>query len=141
MPLPKIDFTQIAFPSDVITLKMVRQACPEATDIDIPEQLKAIDRTYSRRSLDDVLGTGLMDLERELAERAFRTVFGQPVESGPLNDRRDLIDLLVIEYVRYGLARGRHSAAALAHQIEAQAVAQARQHGGPDSSATARPSR
>src|SRR4051794_24637149 len=121
MPEPKIDFTRIAFPSDAITLKMVRQAWPDATDVDLPEQFfPAKDRMYRRNSLDGLLGTGLIDLERELAEQAFKAVLGQPVKRRLFNDRKDLTDFLAIEYVRYGLARGRHSAAVLAHQIEAQ---------------------
>jgi alpha-D-ribose 1-methylphosphonate 5-triphosphate synthase subunit PhnI len=136
-PEPKIDLTKIAFPSDKLTVKMLRTACPEGFDVDCPKDSLALaDRKdrgyYDRRSFDEFLGMGLIDIERLVAERAFKVSLGQSIQGdGRLSNRDELIDCLVGEYKDYyGLARGEHEALAMIRNIEAQAEDQARQHPG-----------
>jgi hypothetical protein len=128
---PKIDFTKLEFPSDDLTVKMIRRAYPEATDVEfLGIGTRSQDVMYRRRSFDDILGMGLLGAEREIADRAFRAELGQSMKDlGTLFDRRDLIDGLNKEYRRYGLVHGKHETKALVEQIEAQAAAQARQYG------------
>jgi alpha-D-ribose 1-methylphosphonate 5-triphosphate synthase subunit PhnI len=134
---PKIDFTQINFPSDKLTVRMLRTACPEGFDVDCPQDSLALagsnDRGYyDRRSFDEFLGMGLIDIERLVAERAFKVFLGQSIQGDErLSNRDELISCLVTEYKDYyGLARGEHEALAMIRGIEAQADAQARQHPG-----------
>jgi hypothetical protein len=129
---PKIDFTKIVFPSDKVTVKMVRQAWPGAIDVDRSEPLgRAPHRVYLRHSLDNVLGDDLIDPERMLAERAFKVARGQSVTNDQrISNKNELIDTVAHSYVRYGLARGKNEAKAMIRQIELQAEAQARQYPG-----------
>ncbi len=129
---PAIDFTTIEFPSDKITVKMIRQVWPDAVDVErVQSTSRAPHRRFVRHSLDAVLGEGVIDPERQLAERAFKVALGQAVKDQIFQGRDDLIDSLASAYLDYGLARGEHEAAALVRRIEAQAEAQARQRGGP----------
>ncbi|WP_145951899.1 hypothetical protein [Paludisphaera borealis] len=110
---------------------MVRQGWPDAVDVDrVHEGGRAPNRIFNRHSLDNVLGDGIIDVERLVAERAFKRAMGQNVEVGAFDKDSDLIDSLASEYLRYGLARGEHEVAAMVRRIEAQAESQARQHGG-----------
>ncbi len=129
---PKIDFTQIEFPSDKLTIKMLRQVWPDATDVDRWRDTgRAPHRVYVRHSLDNVLGDGIIDLERLIAERAFKVALGQPVKDNPaISNKDELIECVSNTYLKYGLSRGEHETAQMIRRIEAQAEAQARQHGG-----------
>ncbi|MDE2508636.1 MAG: hypothetical protein KGM43_15605 [Planctomycetota bacterium] len=129
---PSIDFTRIEFPSDKITVKMIRQAWPDTVDVEREQSWsRAPHRRYVRHSLDAVLGEGVIDPERMLAERAFKVALGQPVKDDLFQSRDELIDSLGSAYLDFGLARGEHEVAALVRRFEAQAEAQARQRSGP----------
>ena len=132
---PQIDFTRIEFPSDRLTIKMLRTAWPEGFDVDMPKGIGAYSEEraheYDRRSLDDFLGTGIIDAERRLAERAFKMARGQSVdEDRRLKKKDELVGFLSEEYKTSGLARGEHEAAAMLRRIEVQAEAQAREYPG-----------
>ena len=69
-----------------------------------------------------------MDYEREFAEQAFMKTLG-------LNDPKldefnfdDAVDSFSGQYIKLGLATGKHQVAELVRNIERQAVAQANQH-------------
>jgi hypothetical protein len=128
---PKIDFTQIQFPSDKLTIGMLRKAWPETADIDRETDFgRAGYRSYVRQSLDGVLGEGLLDPERLLAERTFKAMLGLPIDEKRIDSRDVLIKDLRREYLFLGIARGKHEVRALIRSIEEQAEAQARQYGG-----------
>ena len=127
----KINFTTINFPSDNITVKMLRQAWPDATDVELGEIGTVGERGYRRRAIDDVLGCAIIDAERHLAELAFRTKFGQSRKSMPVFNKDDIVEALGKEYERFGLARGKHEIATMIRRIESQAEAQASQLGAP----------
>ncbi len=131
---PKIDFTQIEFPSDKLTVGMLRKAYPQGFDVDMPRDVGAYNELrddYDRRSLDDILGTGLIDVERLVAERAFKVALGQSVKGDSrLSNKDELVDCLTHVYKHDGLARGEHEALAMIRRIEVQAEAQARQYEG-----------
>lgn len=129
---PKIDFTKIDFPSDRITVKILRQVHPTATDVDVPiDSIAPLGdpRSYRRHTLDDPLGCGIIDLERQIAERAFKIALGQSVKGSNLSNIDEMVDNISDEYKKYGLARGEHEISAMIRRIETQAEAQARQHG------------
>jgi hypothetical protein len=128
---PTVDFTQIEFPSDKLTVKMLREAWPDAFDMDRLDELgRAPYRRYKRHAIDSILGESMIDLERMVAERAFKVALGQSVDNDSrISDKDDLIDGLAATYTRTGLARGEHEVMAMIRRIEVQAEAQARQHG------------
>ena len=129
---PAIDLTKIEFPTDNLTLKMVRKAYPQGFDVEPPPDF-ALDRLRRRplrcQSLDNILAF-IIDFERILADMAFKRARGQSVEHADGNrDRETIMDNLGSDYVRLGLAHGKHEAHEMLRGIEAQAAAQARQHG------------
>jgi hypothetical protein len=131
-PEPKVDFTQIDFPSDELTVKVLRKAFPDGFDVDVAKDSLSLsdDRAYVRRTMDDGLG-GFIDVERMVAERAFKVALGQSVTGDPnISNKHELIDILVHRYKQFGLARGEHEALTMLRRIETQAEAQARQYPG-----------
>jgi hypothetical protein len=132
---PKIDFAAIDYPTDKLTVKQLRQRTPHAFDVEPrPEwgtYIVTDNRSRFRRmTMDNVLGH-VVDSERQLAEWAFKKALGQPVPDWDLSSERDTtMDNLSSEYIKWGLARGEHEANEMLRGIEAQATAQARQHGG-----------
>jgi hypothetical protein len=67
MPAPTIDFTQLTFPSDSLTVAALRKAYPHS--FDLPSRTGGSPSTtplaYSRARLEDTLG-GVIDTERKL---------------------------------------------------------------------------
>jgi hypothetical protein len=126
---PQIDFTKIEFPTDKLTIKMVRSNYPWA--FDRPAALSE-NRThfYGRASIENALG-GLVDCERRLAVVEFKRVLNLPLttEEGKIA-RASLAETLVDEYVHLGLASGDHHAEQLIRGLEAQVSAQAQSHTG-----------
>ena len=132
MDQPAIDFTTIDFPSDKLTIKMFRKAHPRATDIDMDEKYHVQNErpVFKRASLDTLLGS-LIDLERELAEKAFNEKLGLPVRES-INTRDSLLRELTDEYISLKLAFGQHDSLAMLQNIEKQAESQARKFSGPN---------
>ena len=122
---PQIDFTKIAFPSDSLTIGTLRKLHP--ADLDSQSKPDFTERSHS-------LGAELTDMlwvEREIAEAAFNRALGRPTEGDRTGqDWQDCLDQVAGIYTRYGIASGQHHAEQLFRDIETQAVAQARQHGG-----------
>jgi hypothetical protein len=130
---PKIDLTTINYPTDKLTVGMMRKRCPTAFDVE-PETgtyTAGGHRPLHRMSLDFVLAS-VVDHERMLAEWAFKKALGQPVPEADDSTfgRETTFENLSNDYIKFGLARGEHEAQEMLRGIEAQAVAQARQHGG-----------
>jgi hypothetical protein len=131
---PKIDFAAIDYPTDRLTVKMMRQRTPHAFDVEPqPEWAYLVTEKRSRFpriSMDDVFAHAI-DSERQLAEWAFKKALGKPVEDPEFpSDRETTLECLGSDYIKWGLARGEHEAQELLRGLEAQAAAQARQHGG-----------
>jgi hypothetical protein len=129
---PTIDLTRIKFPTDKLTVRMLRKAYPAAFDVEPPPN-PILDenrqRPLRRQSLDAVLAC-VVDSERILAEMAFKAALGRVVlDDDRQGGRETIIYDLSGDYVAFGLARGDHEAQEMLRSIEAQAAAQARQHG------------
>lgn len=132
-PEPSIDFTQIEFPSDGLTVKDMRKAIPNGFDLPLPEQ-NAHNAVgwLRRRSLESVLG-GTIDTEREIAALAFYAALGReppPKNKGEslerkLGPRWQAAEALIGDYQILGLASGEHQGEEMIRKIEAQAAAQA----------------
>jgi hypothetical protein len=129
---PRIDLTTIDYPSDKLTVRMMRNRFPKAFDVE-PESdsyTAGERRPLHRMSLDVALGP-FIDNERILAEWAFKKAMGQPVEDSEFpRDRETTLECLGNDYIKFGLARGEHEAQQMLRSIETQAIAQAREHGG-----------
>jgi hypothetical protein len=126
----QIDFTQIDFPSDRLTVKQLRMAYPYSFDLPDPRpSLTKNSRLYARKSIDSTLG-GIVDGERLLASLVFKEAIGLlPTEEETL-PRHEIVEGIISDYQRVGLA-GEHEAEELIRRIETQAVSQARRQGGP----------
>jgi len=72
--------------------------------------------------------SGVIDVERKLAETAFDEVLGQASRWAPYRDSER--EALADEYVEFGLAEGPQHAEQLIRAFEKQAAEQARAHGG-----------
>jgi hypothetical protein len=132
MTEPAIDFTQLPFPSDNLTVAALRKAYPYS--FDLPSRIVAskfdTPREYGRISLEETLG-GVIDAERMVASMAFKQAMGlPPTESEAQRSRETLRESLASEYVTLGLAAGEHHADQLIRHIEAEATTQARSHPG-----------
>jgi hypothetical protein len=88
-------------------------------------------RHFRRQSIDTLLAATI-DFERVLAEEVFRKELRLPKVRLPVSGGRkaDLIDSLANSYISLGIARGKHEAREMLRDIEAQAAAQSRRHGG-----------
>ena len=131
-PAATIDLTQIEFPTDKLTVKVLRRAYPEGFDVEPPPDrvVMPFRRPLHRMSLDNVLSS-IVNSERILAEMAFKAAMGQSVEGDDRQGGREIIiEDLGNDYIRLGLARGEHEAREMMGSIESQAAAQARQRGG-----------
>lgn len=125
-----IDFTNLSYPTDRLTVKDLRCRCPEGFDLPLSHESFGEVRKglYRRRSLDVVLGD-LVDLEREIADRAFHTRLSAEVPEHLRGHPDDGRDCLISEYVRWGLATGENHAEQLIRDLETQAITQAEQVG------------
>jgi hypothetical protein len=126
---PILDFTQIAFPSDRLTVKDLRRDAPGCFDLTAPEHLPEREGFLQRQSIEYTLG-GIINTERELAAIAFFAALGtSPLESfGKLGPRDFAAECLANDYVRLGLASGQHHAEQLIRDFEQAAADQARKH-------------
>jgi len=132
MSSPSIDFTVLSYPTDKLTVKDLRRISPDGFDQPLRKESFAPVRKglYHRRSLDDVLGH-LLDVEREMADRAFHGRLSAALPEHFPRDPDDERNCLIREYVRLGLATGKHQAEQLIRDLEGQAIAQAEQVGKP----------
>lgn len=117
---PQIDFTELDFPSDRLTIRMLRDAKPSGF---AQEELRFFEPGGGYEGLATTLG-----LERELARRAFDEHVGfiDP-ERDAHGDRSELIDILSASFERYGLSPGVVATEEMVRRLETAAVAQAKQ--------------
>src|SRR5262245_44802504 len=111
-PEPEIDLTKIAFPSDSLTIKRLRELVPNRID----------DDTFVGLSRWDEIDAHL-SFEREIAERTFDKARGKPLKHA--FEDGDLREMVAEGLIAYGLATGPHHAEELIREIESQAAAQA----------------
>jgi hypothetical protein len=129
---PLIDFSQISFPSDKLTIAALRKAYPNSFDLParMPSSKYEEPTEYGRGSLEQTLG-GVIDAERLVASLAFKESLGLALtESEALRPREVIHDSLTSEYITLGLASGEHHANQLVRDIETQATSQALAHPG-----------
>jgi hypothetical protein len=120
---PDIDFTQVDFPSDRLTIKTVRRLHPDDFDTH-PEACHRLVENVAGRA-----NQGLMTMihaERMVAEGAFLEARGVQCDPDYLKDKQGFAEDAAKYYVQYGLASGPHHADQLIRDIESQAADQAR---------------
>ncbi|WP_337173567.1 hypothetical protein [Paludisphaera sp.] len=120
-PKPKFEHERLDYPSDRVTIKMIRASKPSAFE-KIDSDFFFAEGLYNPR-----IGIGCMlEQERQIAHRAFAAAVGEP---DPYADedlsRKDLIRMLTDEYKPLGLSSGIKHTEQLVRDIERQAVAQA----------------
>jgi hypothetical protein len=131
---PAIDFARLSFPTDELTIRMLRERHPHVFDSEPTGRFAGNPRRnsgyYERGSIDGLIGSTI-NFERMLAEMAYRAELGLPKMEGlPVADRSSLIDSLTNSYVFLGVTSGKHEARAMLKDIETQARKQGREHGG-----------
>lgn len=120
-----IEFRTIAFPSDNLTIKALRQAHPDQIDTN---PLPTFFTNRNRHDSAEDMLTDLLYSERSIAEMAFYRALGKsPPEPCDVEAFSEELTRL---YIRYGIASGEHHAAQLIRDFESQATAQARGHTG-----------
>ena len=132
--IPTIDFTSIDFPTDRLTVKELRRLAPHGFDLPVVGTAlgELREGTYYRRdSLDAILGE-IVDVEREIAERAFHQALGTAC---PVHLMRGFPDAarecLAAAYLRLQIAGVDHQVEQLIRDIENQAAVQAERFLGP----------
>lgn len=125
---PTINFAEIDFPSDQITVKTLRAAFPSSFDQPGPPHEWSVMRSYGRASAGNALDH-IIDAERLLAGIAFKKALGQSLadDEAPY-PRWEIIEALVTDYGHLGLAVGKQQVEVLVRRIEAQAKSQARRY-------------
>ena len=90
---PEIDFSQLSFPSDRLTIGAIRAAQPDR---------------FSGDGADFMEVAGLVTAERWLARKAYAAALGQPDPYGDsdMTDREGVIEGLADEYANFGLSSG-----------------------------------
>jgi hypothetical protein len=124
---PVIDFSLIAFPTDRLSVQDMRRLYPHGFDLTVDDDALGEIREgtyYRRRSLDVILGD-LVDVEREVAERAFYRALGGHRPDRLCGNPDEAVLCLVNGYIQFGLASGEHHVDQLVRDIENQATAQA----------------
>lgn len=118
---PHVDLTKIAFPSDRLTIKHLRNLYPKEFD-------EGRATNFCRRPAEEL--NAMLSYERGVATEAFETTMGRASPQSQneyAQDREDVAEFLV----QYGLASGPHQAEQMIRDIESQAVAQAKAFGPP----------
>src|SRR5207244_2020081 len=124
MSEPVLDFSQIRFPSDRVTVADLRRLWPWAFDQYRPPEPGHRGDIKRGGDLSTTLGC-LLDCERIYADLVFRQALGMPRADGgiPMPEGAD-IELAEV-YESYGWARGEHEAREMVRDIESQVLAQA----------------
>jgi hypothetical protein len=112
---PEIDFSQLSFPSDKLTIGAIRAAQPF--------RFRGDDANFMDIS-------GLITAERWLARKAYAAALGQPDPYGDsdMTDRAGVIAALADEYARLGLSSGAMHTREIVRAFETEAAEQAKQH-------------
>jgi hypothetical protein len=126
---PRVDFGGIGFPSDQITLAMLRKQHPlefdtlKANFFD-GERLREPEAKIPREAVAEMLY-----IERRIAQETYAAAVRGDRQAGFLRsdaeDDRGFVEDLTAHYTRYGVAQGPHEARCLIGSIESQATSQA----------------
>jgi hypothetical protein len=119
---PQVDLTKINFPTDRLSIKRLRERCPNDFDA-------ADDRVkFFGTALGDDL-TATLQLERTIARMTFDVAMGRTSANWVNDYDFDPREIVAQSLIEYGLATGPHHAQQQVRDIEAQAVAQAKGFG------------
>lgn len=123
-----LDFSEIRFPSDALSVADLRRTHPDLFDKGFSSGAAAqpqffLDPFVNGHS-ENTLGN-MLYCERELAASAYAHARG--IDSTDLGDVADIKEELSGYYTRYGIANGVHHAGELIRGIESQGAALAKQ--------------
>lgn len=119
----QIDYGKLSFPSDALTIGMIRKAVPELFAQDDPE--------FFQDGFASVEVSGMLHSERILAHRAFASAAGRPDPYPDEAGRQEMIKMLAESYKLFGLASGRQHTEQLVRAVEADATVLAKKITGP----------
>jgi hypothetical protein len=128
--LDYLDYTSIRFPSDNLTLGVVRKLEPDKFDVNDAPNDHINDGYDGCSSWEKV--QAVMQAERWLARFVYEEAMGRDPEKaigGYPCEKADFVDGLMELYPEYGLASGAVAALELIKDIERQAVEQAKAYG------------
>jgi hypothetical protein len=126
---PQMDFSRISFPSDMLTIKAVREAVARRSG---PDRLDLVLLGFDSDEVFEA-ETGLIDLltlERQLAKEAFEVAMagGKPSRPGKLSPAKAVersgvrVPLLASAYQEFGLSHGPRESVQLIRGVESQAA-------------------
>ena len=115
---PQFDSSKIAYPTDRLTVKQLRELYPD--DFDKPYGAGGVSCDLDGEC------NAILSFERRVAYAAFRAALGDPVRP---DEREFYTEPLVEAYVKSGLASGEHAANELIRAFEQAAAEQARGQG------------
>lgn len=115
---PCLDYSGILFPTDSLTLGVIRRVHPAGFDADPAE---GFDHSNPLIGLNTAIY-----IERLIAHAAFDRAAGRSADRlrEAATDRAGCVEELALHYTAYGLSEGPHHTEQLVRQIEAQAAAQ-----------------
>jgi hypothetical protein len=126
---PKLDLSTVRFPSDDLTIRILRQAHPRSFDVGIVGGEDAQPRFFFQPLRPDHVDStvaAMLYWERMLAANAYAAAAGiKRIDTG--FSYADITDELTQLYSRYELASGPHHAAQLIRDFEQQAAELGRQ--------------
>jgi hypothetical protein len=119
---PAIDFASLSYPSDRITIEIIRARNPRGFAQEDPNFFHQSVRWGERGDFG-----GLLFMERIAAHKAFAARLGLP-DPHDNWDHEELVDVLSEEYENYNVSRGLWHTKLMVRDLEAQAVAQAERY-------------
>jgi len=118
---PQINFADIDFASDAISIKELRRLFPKGFEGDETEP----DRVPFFRTGISSAFSALLELERLLARYAFDAALRRPIKNDRLTSQKDARQFVKELYVKFEIAQP-HQARQLIRDLEDAAVEQAR---------------
>jgi hypothetical protein len=119
----QLDLGKISFPSDALTIGMIRKALPDLFLQDDPD--------FFKDEFGSVEVSGILRSERILAQRAFASALGRPDPYLEEPSRQEMIESLAESYKLFGLASGQQHTNQLVRAFENEAVDLAKKNTGP----------
>jgi hypothetical protein len=128
---PQLQYDRIPFPTDSFSFGAMRKRFPRLDSNELLDVFAGKGRLDYRKTLINIVDgiySGILSGEREAALIAFDLALGrQPPETGFLAEQNQVKDMLVSDYVEYGIAAGTQEAKEMIRRIEAAAQEQARE--------------
>lgn len=117
--IEELKLTSVSFPTDRVTVGALRAAFPSDFDFDWHPR-----ENHKLRFLDTLMSAVFH--EREYAARAYLSATNRkPPQLAIMLDQEELIDMLLDDYVKLGIASGPAQAKELLRDVERQVLAQA----------------